>query len=483
MNKETRKNFLNLIQTQKQSNNFIISSLKCDIGIKRLNLRENDNIFICDLLEQKYVYNYFKAIKKFFNNKLPNEIERLKIIEQNIGHTSKFKYFETLKSKLESKSKDNKNFIWDLDEKELYCLIKRIKNNQLINDIKYCDYDKNIERYLKRQLLKKAYFNDLHVLINLDAIYEKELDCINTFLKENKFHYSILRPSFESNEVEDKEINLHEIFLCNNNTKLHLKLNELNKVDYLKLYLLIMKRDRDIIKINAKNFYQILLIDEIDDICEYDEKSIDEALTGILSYLVNYMNIQVVATVNCPKLVETKHGTGYIMEIYQPDQAVQKVSLRKYEKYATASLRDEREFLDEKRKSIDQGLKNEIKTLNREIFKLKQENESLKESFNKTEEENKIIFRDNETILRENENLKKEIEKLSVKNISVSKTENAVVEVSHQNKNTSQLYTEIQDFLKKNKNKSKTLAQLHFESKKSKGLKLSNRFSNVFFKR
>ena len=322
MNKETRNNFLKLIQNQNQKENIIILQLECDTKVQYLKTEE------CPLMKSKQVNSYIDAIQKFWNQELP-KMESNKIIEKEIGHTSKFKQIEKAKLEIECNNKNNKSFIIDLDEKEIFCLIKRIKQHTIINH----------EAYIKRQLLKKFYFHNLHVLINLDIIYEKEIDQINEFLNENQFKYSILKLNNGIfNEDVKVAVKLYEIQLYNHETKHHIKLNDLNKVDYLKLSLLLIKRDRDIIKFNAENYSQILLIDEIDVLCEYDEVNIDEAITLIRNSLVNYMNIQVVATINCPEYL--KVNKELILEIYQEKDAVDKVALRKYDNYLNLAIKN-----------------------------------------------------------------------------------------------------------------------------------------------
>ncbi len=425
LTKETRKNFLKLIQNQKQKENFIILQLECDTNVRF-------EVEKFSLMNNKQINNYITAIQKFWNEQLP-ERENYELIELEIGHTSKFKHIEKAKFEIECNNKNNQSFIIDLDEKEIYCLIKRLKLNRNVNQT----------TYIKRQLLKKFYFNNLHALINLDIIYEVEIDEINKFLKENNFNYSIIRPNTSFDGVD--EYRLYDIQLYNHETKCLSRLDNLNKADYLKLNLLLIKRDRDIIKFNAENYSQILLIDEIDDFCEYDAVNIDEAVTMIRNSLVNYMNIQVIATISCPELL--KINNELVLEIYHEKDYVDKVALRKYENYLDSNIRNESDCLNEKKKRFDNNLKKEIKNLNEEKLILKKENEALKINNARKEEEISILRSENESL--------KDIIK---KTINSSKTENTQIQrvlVPRLNENSSDISIKIDEFLNKFQNKSK----------------------------
>jgi hypothetical protein len=316
-NRETKKEFLKLIQNQNQKENIIILKLECDTKLNSLNTGE------VSVSNSKHIHNYIDAINTFYDKELP-ETESYKIIEQEIGHTSKFNQIQEGNKDYECTNKNNKSFVSDLNEKEIYCLINRIKMNNIVNR----------EIYIKRQLLKKVFFNNLHVLINLDIIYDTEIVQINEFLKENRFKYSIIKPIISLNEDQNDEIKLYDIQLYDHETKFHLKLDDLNTADYIKLNLLMIKRDRDIIMFNAEFYFysHILLIHELDDLCEYDRVKIDEVITVLRNTLVNYMNIQVIATLNCPELLQINNtNKEFVLEIYQENDAVDKVSLRKYE--------------------------------------------------------------------------------------------------------------------------------------------------------
>ena len=421
LNQETRKNFLKLIQNQNQKENFIILQLECDTKVR----------FKFSLVNSKQINNYINAIHKFWNQVLP-ETESFEMIELEIGHTSKFKQIEEPKLEIECNNKINESFIVDLDEKEIYCLIKRIKLQRNVN----------YETFIKRQLLKKFYFNNLHALINLDIIYEVEIDQINKFLREHNFKYSIIRPNINVNREEVQE--LYDIQLYNHETTLHTKLDDLNRAEYLKLNLLLIKRDRDIIKFNAENYSQILLIDEIDSLCEYDRVNIDESVTMIRNYLVNYMNIQVIATINCPELL--KINNELVLEIYQEKDGVDKVALRKYENFLNSSIRNETDCLNEKKKRHDNNFKNEIKNLNEEKLVLKKKNESLKTILARKEEEISIIRSENERL---KDTIKKTLNSSKIENTQIQS-----VQAPRLSENSSNISKKIDEFLSKFQNKS-----------------------------
>ena len=448
MNNQTKKNFLRLIQIRNQKENLIILPLKDEKSIRNAKIELNNNKLIKELVEKKKIKSYLTAIAKYWNTNLPEtNREQLTNIEQDIGHTSNLKNVEISNTFKIFGFKKNETFTWDLDEKELDCLIKRMKTNRLLDSIQQA-------AYLKRQLLKKAFFNDLHVLINLDVIYETELNNINKFLEENDFQFTILKPNSELNKENEDEVKLFEIELYNHKTKCHLKLNDLRKSDYLKLYLLLIKRDRDLIKFNAEKCYQVLLINEIDSLCEYDKQVIEYTITLVRNYLVNYMNIQVVSTINCPELLlQTNNVSELIMEIYQKNSAIDEVSLRKYETAMNTNILDERKLLIEKKERIDESLKSTIKLLKEENLNFKNENESLKADVNKKDQDISIVSEERDRLLRD---------KLSSKIETVNDTGNQVVHVSRMIESSSKLSFEINDFIKKHENQSKIFIFTNF---------------------
>lgn len=447
MNKQTRRNFLKLIQNQNQKEIFIIRRLELEKKNDFLELKFSlpDN----EIIKTGTINNYIHAINKFWNEEI-TLLEGDRFIELELGHTSKFKHVDDkVKFEIEFSPKRNNSCICNIDERELYFLINRLKLNNFRNDgQKY--------EYIKRQLLKKIFFNDLHVLINLDIIYSIEIGCLNAFLKENEFKYSIIIPDLNENDVKQNQIKLYDIELYNYEMKVQIKLNDLKHTDYLKLYLLITKRDRDIIKFNSEFYSQILLINEIDDLCEYDKAAIDQTVTFIRNNLVNYMNIQVIASINCPDLFQFNNKSNFILEIYPQKDSVDKVALRNYENFVNSSIRDEINYLNEKKNKNDNSLvnalKKENKESNEEILNLKRENEHFKETVKKKDDEIEAFLSEKEILNKKIEDFDRN-QRLVIENNPPIQT----VQTFSDKSSPSNVSMEIAEFLNKFQNRSKNI--------------------------
>ena len=423
---EERRDFLNLIKIQNQKENFMTFKLEIDANKEKV-VNINQNKFY-KMISNQLIYKYFSAIQSYKKRQLES-LENHRELE--VGHTSKLIHLGNV-----SLEEDLINM--KIDDNELFCLTKRIRENRL-------EAGSQITKYIKRQLLKKIYFNNLHVLINLDAIYSQELSCINQYLKENNFKYEIIQPNLDANELNEdgNELRLYDIQLYCHETRFIIDLNSLNKTDKLMLYLLLLKRDNHLIKFNLASFYQVLLIDEIDILCNNNERVIDEALTLIRNNLVNHMNIQVISTVSYPKLI--KGNNGFIMELSKKLNADQLI-LSEYNNSLSSSINAELFYINERRRDIDFGsrkqLERENKCLVDEVDKFKKKIQELKANIEEKEKEISALSSENEKLLE-----------MKTRTLTPSMVHSNSVEVIRVIENSSSLSTEIKDYLEQIQNK------------------------------
>jgi len=387
---ERKKEFLKLIQNQNQKENFIILKyLNHMEGFEKDKLIiDSKTNLIFQIISEENLRAYAKAVTVSKN--VETDAFGNKNIEQELGHTKEFKHiFERIMHNFE--------FSKSLKENEIKCLKEKISRNNIQT------IDK-LRTFLRRQILKKIYFNDLNVLINLDIKYDKEIESINEYLIDNNFKYSINKPKInEINENDlESEIKLYEIELINLESKYKLNLKYLNKTDHLRLFLLLLKRDQDLVKVNMENFYQILLIDELDYLCDNKKLVFDEAITYIRNNLINYMNIQVIATISNCEILEFNNEC--VLELFETDKNMNQLSLRKYENIINQSIKKQIDVLNERKKVIFET------TFHHQIRDLKDENLFLKEQIEKLKNLNKQQNNEILVLSEENKVLKNLIE-------------------------------------------------------------------------
>ena len=343
---------------------------------------------------------YTKAVSVSMNAETNSNLFQTNI-EQKIGHTAEFKHiFE--------RDMHNFEFSKSLKETEIKFLIEKVSRNNIRNM-------NQLKEFLKRQILKKIYFNDLYILINLDIKYDQEIDNINKYLIENNFKYSIMKSrntsiNMDINEPDIRdEIKLYEIELVNLESKYRINLKNLNKTDWLRLFLLLLKRDRDLVKVNMDNFYQILLIDELDYACDNDIRIFDEAITYIRNNLINFMNIQVIATISNNEIIGFNNDC--FLELDETDKAMNQLSLKKFETSLNQSIKKQNELFNERKKVIYES------TINSQIQNFKNENLFLKQQIDTLKNSNSHLQNQIIVLSEENKELKKvlEFEKQTIK--------------------------------------------------------------------
>ena len=421
---ERKTEFLKLIQNQNQRENFII--LKYE---NRMGQFEKDKIIIdsktnsiFQIISEENLKAYAKALSISINSETNSFVKNN--IGQELGHTAEFKH-------ILERDMHSFEFSKSMKEKEIKCLIEKISRNNFrtINELK---------PFLKRQILKKIYFNDLNVLINLDIKYDQEIESINKYLIDNNFKYSIIKPKndkINENDLEN-EIKLHKIELMNLESKYRLKLEKLNKTDFLRLFLLLLTRDQDLVKINMENFYQILLIDELDYLCDNKKFIFDEVITYI-NNLVNYMNIQVVATVSNSEILE--FNDECVLELYETDKIMHKLSLRKFENILNQGLKKQIDLLNERKKVIYESMYHQVHNLTDENSFLKKEIDKLKDENN--QQKNKILF-----LSEDNYQLKNLIENEEKQPVKQSVIRHEVIETKIE-EDSSKFSTDVLEYL------------------------------------
>ena len=389
---EDKTNFLNLIQSQHQKENFIILKYANSSELDRQN-----KIFISPEVNPVFKIiseENLKEYRKFVSAAVDFEETKINIknnVDLEVGHTAQFKHvFDKNKQEL------SLEFTRSIKEIEIKHLKEKIRRNNISSA--------NLNEFLKRQILKKVYFNDLRVLINLDIKYDEELKSINEYLIKNNFKYSIIKPLMQESSETSNEIKLYEIYLMNLDSNYKVKLNSLNQLDSLRLYLLLIERDRDVIKVNMENFYQILLIDKIDYLCENRRIIVDKVMTSIKNNLINYMNIQVVTTISNNEVLEFNNDC--VLELHEIENSRNRVSLRKYETILVQSIKQQEAYLKEKKRAITDSVNSNNKD---DMLHLKCENSILKRE--KEDDRKSIKFMEDQifTLTEENKKLRHEI--------------------------------------------------------------------------
>lgn len=400
-----RRYFCEMLIEQNISKKLIIEYLKLNKDYKNdklIHLNPNYNQLF-DIASRHAISIYKKEIAEFWNQSQMQFPENIESIENDIGHTSKFNYLKD-QFQFQINYSNDKNVIFNsiIDERELICLINKIKSGKISNE--------NLNQFIKRQLLKKVFYYDLYMLLNLDIIYESELESINKILSEDNFGYRLLKQ--ESNEhEEDASLLLNDINLLNCETKCITKIQNISKVDKLRIHLLLLKRDCDLIKLNLNDSYhQALIIEDFEYLCDNNIKIINELLTRLI-YLINKMNMQVILTMSSfDGLITNKSSIENIcmLEIWKDENANQHI-LKEF-KGENREIENELNYIEQKRTKYDF---NEKKLL-------KEEKDKLENKVNQLEEKNNNIS-------SQIEGLKKELRATKNELDSVQKLQKLVV--------------------------------------------------------
>ena len=262
--------FFRFIGNQFTNKNYVLKFLELE------NIQNNEeNLIISDELVNRYLnvlsrylnrYGGRINLKRQHAKKQGNELQK--------GHLAKYEYlFQKQKYYILPDNSENENLSCEINELELEYLIEKVKRN----------FNANYKTVVKNQLLKKIHFNNLFQLISLDIEFEQEIKDLNAYLKDNNFLYEIYLP--------------REIIMMHRETSKLVKLSDLELSERFTLHLLLLKRDENIIKMNFQdNFFQVLLIDQIDYLCNFNAKLINNLLNIIINSLINSMNMQVITT-------------------------------------------------------------------------------------------------------------------------------------------------------------------------------------------
>ena len=263
----------------------------------------------------------------------------------------------------------------------------------------------DLNRFIRRQLIKKLVYTNLFELLKQDCFYGSEIELINQCLSKRRFPYNI---ELRNNLTEIK--NEADINLIHIQTNFKHTLNKITANERLVLHLYLIERELDLIKIHENvNLNQILLFDEIDNNLDMIHSA--ELINFIRFNFVKNLNIQCVFTTNNQLTISQCHKHCLLQMSY--DNNCKEIML--------GTLNSDSVQTQCKELIMANNFKKKIPLLNKAL-EFQEEKKSRAElilNLNSVLTQNKILENDltvlrkvSESLMKENQNLKTENLKL-----------------------------------------------------------------------